>query len=310
MLSKDLYEHVLLTPAKKGATLYVVSGYARATMAVRHLQDLQDKKKDAGIRLIVGMTAKDGIAKSNHRGLCSLADNKNNNFVCSYVPENQIPVHTKAYAWFMGESPMAGFVGSANYTQAGFFRHREAMDKSDPAEILAYYKKLEKNSCLCSHPDADGLAREDDGASFVRPDTDAQALPTKGVDSTLLDKHGTVYALNWGQPTENRVRANKNEAYIPLRAEIYKSGFFPERGVYFSLHTDDGHIFLCVRRQDEGKAIHTPDNNSLFGEYFRRRLGVELDDPVEPQHLRKYGRTDVTFYKYDDEDYWMDFAVK
>jgi hypothetical protein len=75
--------------------------------------------------------------------------------------------------------------------------------------------------------------------------------------------------------------------------------------------TDDGKDFFCVRAQKdkEGQAIETPKNNSLLGEYFRYRLGLKNGEFITRTHLEKYGRTDVTFYKIDDEGYYMDFSV-
>jgi hypothetical protein len=46
-----------------------------------------------------------------------------------------------------------------------------------------------------------------------------------------------------------------------------------------------------------------------MGEYFRKRLGVPLGEPLKMEHLLKYGRTDIDFYKIDDENYYMDFSV-
>ena len=73
--------------------------------------------------------------------------------------------------------------------------------------------------------------------------------------------------------------------------------------------TDDDKVLICTRAQQSGKAIHTPHNNSLIGEYFRNRLGVGNGEPVTLENLIAYGRTDVTFYKIDDETYFMDFSV-
>ena len=66
-------------------------------------------------------------------------------------------------------------------------------------------------------------------------------------------------------------------------------------------------VILFTRTQANGKAIQTPYNKSLMGEYFRKRLGVPLGEPVKMEHLLKYGRTDIDFYKIDDENYYMDF---
>jgi hypothetical protein len=90
---------------------------------------------------------------------------------------------------------------------------------------------------------------------------------------------------------------------------IYRTDFFPAIGVHFTILTDDNRVLICTRAQANGKAIHTPHNNSLIGEYFRNRLGVANGAPVRLQHLINYGRTDVTFYRIDDETYYMDFSV-
>ncbi len=73
--------------------------------------------------------------------------------------------------------------------------------------------------------------------------------------------------------------------------------------------TDDGKTIICTRAQQNGKAIHTPHNNSLIGEYFRNRLGLASGILVTEGDLAKYGRSNITFYKIDDETYYMDFAV-
>ena len=90
---------------------------------------------------------------------------------------------------------------------------------------------------------------------------------------------------------------------------IYKTDFFPPIGQHFTVYTDDGKILICSRAQERGKAIHTPHNNSLIGEYFRMRLGVPNGYPITIKHLQAYGRSDVDFYKIDEETYYMDFHV-
>lgn len=65
---------------------------------------------------------------------------------------------------------------------------------------------------------------------------------------------------------------------------------------------------ICSRAQQNGKAIHTPHDNSLIGEYFRNRLGVPNGGEVLSEHFDRYGRVDIDFYKIDEETYFMDFS--
>lgn len=73
MLTQNLFERVLLEPANQSAnTLYIVSGYASATMVSRHFIQLIKNKKRVRVELIVGMAIHDGISKKDHTGFLYL----------------------------------------------------------------------------------------------------------------------------------------------------------------------------------------------------------------------------------------------
>lgn len=64
MLSKNLFEEVLVQPVESGANkLYVVSGYATAAMAFRHLEALKAKNYQVEIELDVAEMAQFGPYK-------------------------------------------------------------------------------------------------------------------------------------------------------------------------------------------------------------------------------------------------------
>ena len=102
---------------------------------------------------------------------------------------------------------------------------------------------------------------------------------------------------------------NRNEAYIPLPASIARTRFFPLEERVFTVLTDDHHQLLLRVEQDRDKAITTPLSNALLGEYFRNRLGMAEGAMVTKADLERYGRTDVTFTKIEDELFYMDFSV-
>ncbi|WP_083849419.1 restriction endonuclease PLD domain-containing protein [Spirochaeta africana] len=109
--------------------------------------------------------------------------------------------------------------------------------------------------------------------------------------------------LNWGQ----RPGRNQDQAYLAVPAHIQKSGFFPLAGEIFKVYTDDGEIWDCARRQANGKAIHTIDDNSKLGLYFRKRLNLYPGDLITINHLLNYGRTSVEFYKKSRYEFILDF---
>ena len=110
--------------------------------------------------------------------------------------------------------------------------------------------------------------------------------------------------LNWGQ----RPGRNPNQAYLAVTADIQREGFFPDIGIKFRLLTDDGYEFICVRAQQNGKAIHTENNNDL-GRYFRNRIGVRSGGLVTIHHLLVYGKTWVDIHRVQDLVYHLDFSV-
>lgn len=322
MIHKELYKNILVDPAKSGADqLYIVSGYATPAMVYRHL--LEKQTNDFKINLIIGMAGAEGIARPYHQAYKDISTRDYaGRFDCFYFSKMP-PVHTKAYAWYRNSEPIIGFIGSANYTQTGFSdsRQREAMEEADASEVLDYFKNLLAGSMHCLD------SKVERAVSFVeieRRRTKVKSQPTivaaprlapviVGDDTpearvSLLAQGGIVgktSGLNWGQ----RAGRTGNETYIRISSDVYRRKFFPPIGKHFTIVTDDGQTFDAVTAQQEGKAIHTPFNNSFLGIYFRDRLGVPHGGRVTRSDLEKYGRTTVDFSKIDAETYYMDFSV-
>ncbi len=319
-----LFNETLINPVTEGADkLLIISGYATSAMAFHHLESIRQINKSIEIELIVGMCVQDGLSLTNHKGFQKLS-NDAANFQCSYLAQRP-PIHSKVYVWLKNNSPFIGFTGSANYTQNAFLRvQREVLAECDAKSGLEYFQSLIAETIYCDHQDAENFVqvyRERQNLLKSRQQVIAEReeqleeVPDLETLSTLdkvcvsfLDRNGDLpqtSGLNWGQ----RKGREPNQAYIKLPAEVYHTDFFPERTIHFTVLTDDNKVLICTRAQDNGKAIHTPHNNSLLGEYFRNRLGVPNGSPVQTNHLAAYGRHDVCFFKIDDETYFMDFSV-
>ena len=321
MYSDDLFKNILCTPVTKGADhLHVVSGYATAAMAFHHINHINKQGHDIKVNLIVGMCPNDGLSISNHNGFIKLVeDDFAGRFECSYV---MFPpaVHSKVYIWTKDEKPIFGFAGSANYTQNAFCsKQREAMAACDPHVAYEYYQHLLSDTIYCTHNDTEDIIQlyKENFNRKKKQITEQEDIENQNVQGlehvkvTFINRFGKISegsGLNWGLRGGKGGR-EPNQAYIPLKSDIYKSDYFPPRKQHFTVHTDDGKILICSRAQENGKAIHTPHNNSLIGEYFRYRLGVANGGFITMDDLLNYGRTDVDFYKIDDETYYMDFSV-
>lgn len=322
MIIDDRFNSVLVEPCRQGANkLYIVSGYATSAMAFHHMMELNKNNYDFKIELIIGMCVIDGLSDSNHKGFVKLVENDFvDNFKCSYVI-NKPPVHSKVYSWYKDDEPVCGFIGSANYSQRAFSeKQREVLAPCDSIEALEYFNSLSKDSIYCNHNDAEEFITLTNEKQYSQnldkykkaigsiDDTPENLLGLKKVSTSFLDNKGNlpqISGLNWGQRPERE----PNQAYIKLNSNIYNSPFFPNISVHFTVLTDDHKVLICTRAQAHGKAIETPHNNSLIGEYFRNRLGLSSGQLVLKSHLESYGRSGVDFYKIDDETYFMDFSV-
>jgi hypothetical protein len=324
MITNQLFEKALIDPCKEGATdLKIISGYATSAMAFHHLEEIKAIDKNVNITLLVGMCPADGISIGNHKGFQNIMESAYANiFKCSYI-YNKPQVHSKLYIWTKEDKLLKAFIGSANYTQNAFSkRQREILVEIKDEKVLNYYQQLENDSIYCNHQDADSLIKIYNDKNYFRRQKLEEItveiddpIPNKNelekITVSLLSKNGEIQnkgGLNWGQ----RDGRNPNQAYIQLPPEVYKTDYFPKKPNQFTIYTDDDKILICTRAQkdEEGHAIETPHNNSLIGEYFRNRLGLANGAFVTKQDLQRYGRTDVTFYKEDDENNYLDFSVE
>jgi hypothetical protein len=321
LITNNLFEKVLVEPCNEVGRneLFVISGYASSAMASYHLEQLRKNNLDVVINLIIGMIPRDGLSKQDHEVYKNLMDSYRERFYCSYLVDMP-PVHSKIYSWkSMRDYRM--FVGSANYSQQAFVSHnqKECLFSNNSSEGIDYYQSLVDRTIYCDHIDVDERvalynARNTRQAEIQLDTNDEKAgvSPSgenlENLEVSLLQANGNMHTasgLNWGQ----REGREPNQAYIPLVAEVYRSDFFPAIGVHFTVTTDDGKVLVFRRAQDNGKALHTPNNNSLMGEYFRRRLGLANGDFVKKEDLLNYGRTSVRFFKIDEEQFFMDFSV-
>lgn len=268
-------------------------------------------------------------------------------FRCSYV-KHPYSIHSKVYVWCRGLVPVQAFIGSANYSQTGFSQGNrvETLSECDPVSAFAFFNRARGMSqpCVLANLTEDfplkvqeeQTVTSNDSVLKIETDKNSPYFGKQKVKVSLLIEKGAKAGsvgegsrLNWGVMADGTPRRNKkgdadsakrnpDQAYIALPTNIQRSGFFPAYNTQasgkgdqtrFTVLTDDGKVFSCVRTSgDYGKEIETPQDNSELGRYFRHRLGLPNGRYITPQDLQRYGRSDVVFYKIDDENYVMDFS--
>lgn len=318
-LLSDFASKVLIDPIRDGCNaLWIVSGYSSPAMFYRHREMCREVNLAIPeISLVIGMTAREGMNRVAHQGFIKATRIKSGLFECRYVTTGR-PVHSKVYAWTRDGEPVRGFVGSANYSQNAFEGAQvEVMHEINPIEAEAYVSSILTTGVLCTEERIeDYMTLHDDPSGDFSPHRNlrntamASTLSPSFVDLALTTGTGggeevpPHSGLNWGQ----RLDRNPNEAYLAVSADIQRSGFFPRAGEHFTVLTDNGEVFDCVRAQANGKAIETPESNAILGDFFRRRLGLGSGAPVTLGDLNRYGRKSVRFTRVSETEFRLDFS--
>lgn len=318
VFSSDLFRRVLIEPALEGCTeLHIVTGWMSPAMISRHIEALSEASI-SGLELDVtaGMSGAEGIPSFVLSGLQALPRTiKGVRLNCSLaLPGSSF--NSKIYVWSKRSGPWKAWVGSANYTQIGFGlsedtgNHKEVLAEVDADSAWSEMLSLCENTIAPNHPEIatrlaitsiDSLS---ESSLIVKPkrSEDSVILPlvqTRRSPGEVHSKSG----LNWGQ----RPGRVQSQAYLPIPFEVRLAKFFPEVGEHFQVVSSDGESFICAVAQQGGKALHTPIDNSQFGKYFRRRLGLKDDAYVSTDDLKRFGSNGVEFSRVSEGLYTMHF---
>ncbi|MCC8014036.1 MAG: NgoFVII family restriction endonuclease [Eubacterium sp.] len=284
--------------------LCIISRRATPSMASWLLKSYESQKiSNVEVELVIESAMNYGIDLEAHESFKELCDI--GKFSCSYLHKGPAST-TNFYIWFRKDEPVKMFSCNCDFTQSSLLREQS----STPTECNlnnAYriYTDTIDRSIFCTHGEVEDYIVIQPSASFLH--AAATVNPQNTVCLPLLTRNGDPgngSCLNWG----HRDKRNKNEAYIRIPREIAKSGFFPSNDQHFLAVTDDHRSLLLRVEQQGNKALTTPASNAQLGEYFRNRLGLSNGANITREDLMAYGRTDVTFYKIDDEQYYMDFS--
>jgi len=299
--------------------LIVVSGY----VGPRPIQRLQTLPFNS--RVIYGMYGDEGIQRALHNSLVDL-QNEINNVNIFY---SNIPVHSKCYAWRNRGQIVHALVGSANFSSNGLttpFREILAETTHDTFNPLNdYITRILNNSISCLEV---GVAQIQE-----------VVLRQEICIMPLVMHNGEVHnaaGLNWGYMANGQPAPKRgiNDAYIPISVEHIRNfpDLFPPKQMN-PLHIDNRgrvqrHNDAIEIIWDDGitmegllegsqpidgvnypKQISSFPNKNQLGEYFRRRIGAPLGQPVRRHHLDRYGRTDVGVSLISEGVYKFDFSV-
>lgn len=296
--------------------------------------------KGLSIEILLGMT-KSSLSQKKHEDICRMIGFLNSSkgmpkISCRYIC-NGPEVHSKVYVWtsldscrpdgHMEEKPHVAFCGSLNYTMNAFYKRRESVSLCSSIMAYEYYQELLSDTIDCFDPAVSEKLKNvinNTADTVVDPDNYEkdylvydQETPVDTLNVSLLfaDGSDTGYGsgVNWGiRP--NGTKRDQNQAYIPYNRKDRKPGFFPDREhpdddncPMFKVITKDFGSFHMRMAQQGNKALQSVESNAILGEWIRKKIGAPSGGYITKQMLELYGKTYVTFRKYEDGTYLLDF---
>ena len=345
-ISSGFDEPVLYAPARIERlhpcnSLKIITAFTDCERISTHMINLQDGIRNhrfvKGIKvdIILGMT-KSSLSNKKHEDICRLIKFINDSrsmpkITCRYICTGS-EVHSKIYIWgsrddVATEIPCRAFCGSLNYTTNSFYKRRESVAMCDPLSAYNYYTELLSDTIDCFDPLASERLKNivnNTEADVDEPDNSEKdyllydsMIPIDTLTVSLLRSDGsdTGYGsgINWGI-RQNGTKRDRNQAYIPYNSQDKKAGFFPDRikpddenCPMFKVITKDFGAFHMRMAQAGNKALHSVESNAILGEWIRKRIGAPSGGYITKRMLELYGKTYVTFRKYPNDVYLLDF---
>lgn len=345
-ITSNFDEPVLYTPARTEfsrpcSSLKIITAFTDCERISTHMIKLAEGMKNnrlskgLSVEIILGMT-KSSLSKKKHEDICRLIRILNGSkgmpkISCKYICQGS-EVHSKVYIWTYQdkdgmEMPYIAFCGSLNYTMNAFYKRRESVSICNSLEAYEYYKSLMVDTIDCFDTEVSDKLKNvinNTAENFVEPDNSEKdylvydkETPVDTLKVSLLRSDGsdTGYGsgINWGI-RKNGTKRDQNQAYIPYNRKDKKIGFFPDRinpddenCPMFKVITKDFGSFHMRMAQQGNKGLHSVESNAILGEWIRKRIGAPSGGYVTKQMLELYGKTYVTFRKYEDGTYLLDF---
>lgn len=289
------------------------------------------------IHLLVGMARDGAVSITTHEILKGWVKASHGYLDIRYPDPRVSPlVHTKLYAWAQNGSFDIAYAGSANLSTDGLNIGRDASECQQENILVPVSVEYAENyidtlfgaSLSCTDPVVDSLFTFPEAPSDVLANKSLPPVPPLPEPETEREERlkdfssiklylyshagkGSSYncgsGINWGL---RDIRANKDEAYFAVPANIGQSNFFPVKNTPIVVHCDDGEdlIMRVASGSDRcGKDMSTIPNSEL-GSYIRKRMGLDEGTKVGIRELLDYGRTYVTITRTSEGNYYLDFS--
>lgn len=335
--TKNLYESIFGEICTSYTRLRIISGYASAAFLSRIMNDFPNLK----IELFLGMTSQ-GLPINDHLEFQHCMQSKNINV---YYQIKGKPNHMKILE-FSNMEDKKTFIGSANFSENGFFHHKEVLvEVKVNSSFDVLFEDQLNDSILCTDDRVNDLiifhgntleeeTFKSNQGELNSEDIEITYSMNAAYDTILRDGNNTRYfkKRRW-EKLRDRMNSNFYNIFEVTVVLPKDSNIFWDRtginawveGKKPVLEQTPKQLFSKVFPDDQEFHIYTDDNKILKAklagkfngelhilninlfEYVRMRIGLTEKRPICYNDLESSGYTTMYFTRINKYEYFMSF---
>ncbi|BAU96133.1 stress-sensitive restriction system protein 1 [Corynebacterium suranareeae] len=308
--------------------LDITVGYI-SEKSLRYLRDILEEKTNITANLTCGMHACEGMtAPQLHyaRELHTFLSNNNRGGVF-VLP--RLRYHGKIYLFHQRTAPdPKAYIGSANLSaiipgHASTFETGVMLDPA-PTELIQHLQRdveplkvpideyhvpivADQNALMRGVSRAAPMSTSHVVAVMSSPAQYTFDLPLKAHPKSSLNAHlgGDGGRM---QKTGRRLSRKWYEGELIVDEKYRDLPGYPQKGVPFTVITDDGWTFECKTSGDGGKNLRSVGSLETFGAWMKSRLidagALEFGETATEKNIERFGRSHLTMKYHPDYNVW------
>ncbi|WP_270370881.1 phospholipase D family protein [Aerococcus urinaeequi] len=321
LLTRDLYNEVFNTETKHYKKVRVISGYASGTFLKRVVNDYPNLE----IELYIGM-ARNGITLADHQ---TFVEHSNNKGVKVYYQIKGIQNHMKLYE-FYNDISSTTYVGSANFSEQGFFNQLELLTKVSSNNNELFVREF-SNSILCTDSKVADIIPINDQPELIigaEEPMDYNDVANLNSDVSENDEQGYIRQLKfqnfrknanieyyqkfslrvlsnsikkWSYEGINGIFNQKDSKLLAITGEFFDN-YFPKE-IEFDIYADNGIMYKA--KIDGGFYNELILIDHQFYDYINWHLKLPNLRPISKNDLEEFGATTIEFERIDETLFLM-----
>lgn len=300
IIQDNIYSNLLENNAKKYNQLDIITGYSSPIFIQKVMTDFPN----LSINIWIGMI-QDGIKFEDHQMYQKLAHQKNVNI---YYQIDDKKTHQKVYR-FSNETSQISFVGSANFSEAGFVSKQREILISTVEDLTEIFDEMKKKSKICTDENINNVIplKVETEEELKDPNKGGYitGLPNVELDDpnaiSVVDKFSLIPQPNLWE--SSGINDNPGSLIIGMGTVLYDN---IDVGKKIKLDINNKLYLASVEFTGTSQKKIKLENQDLY-DVIANCLNISKKKPVSLDILKNIGCTAVYFLEYDVNEYQVRF---